>query len=399
MLPGATSERSQRESVKGRPAAAPRDPAAHRALAARRRRHRRPGRADRDHRLRRAPGGRRHALRVDHGRLDRAVAGAPAHRPGAGRASASSAAVSVGIMDGQAAARPRLLPRTRTPRSTSTWWPPTPARTSRSRARRRASPSAAPSWTELLTLADSGIAPAVRGPATGLGRGRGGPAPVTVRRSWSRPRSRAQAPGAADAARICRAGAGRRSTSRASRARRSRTPPRSGATPSSRRASTRAVRDAHARRRLGPRGRRPRRCARACSPGATPARTRPTRRTTPSCWVTCGAWLPSGARRATVCVLAFLDPTDVNGRRKGRRRYVVTRSGRFDGRIALDLAWRERLRLRPALRTCDGTDRWPNGGTAGSRGEEPRLAPRDRRPRDGALLAGARRRWCAPTPQ
>ena len=51
----------------GRPDA--RDPAAHRPLAARRRGHRGARRADRDHRLRRAPGGRRHALRLDHGRL------------------------------------------------------------------------------------------------------------------------------------------------------------------------------------------------------------------------------------------------------------------------------------------------------------------------------------------
>jgi XTP/dITP diphosphohydrolase len=44
-------------------------------------------------------------------------------------------------------------------------------------------------------------------------------------------------------------------------------------------------------------------------------------------------------RRAAhyVCVLAYLDPTDTNGGRKGRRRFVVTRSGRFDGRIALGL--------------------------------------------------------------
>jgi XTP/dITP diphosphohydrolase len=38
-----------------------------------------------------------------------------------------------------------------------------------------------------------------------------------------------------------------------------------------------------------------------------------------------------------VCVLAYIDPTDPNGGRKGRRRFVVTRSGRFDGRIALGL--------------------------------------------------------------
>jgi XTP/dITP diphosphohydrolase len=37
------------------------------------------------------------------------------------------------------------------------------------------------------------------------------------------------------------------------------------------------------------------------------------------------------------CVLAYLDPTEANGGRKGRRRFVVTRSGRFDGRIALGL--------------------------------------------------------------
>jgi XTP/dITP diphosphohydrolase len=34
------------------------------------------------------------------------------------------------------------------------------------------------------------------------------------------------------------------------------------------------------------------------------------------------------------CVLAYLDPSRDGGRRSGRRRYVVTRSGSFDGRIA-----------------------------------------------------------------
>ena len=62
-----------------------RDPAAHRPLPARRRRHREARRADRDHRLRRAPGRRRHAHRVDHRRLRRARARAPLARPGAGR--------------------------------------------------------------------------------------------------------------------------------------------------------------------------------------------------------------------------------------------------------------------------------------------------------------------------
>ncbi len=34
------------------------------------------------------------------------------------------------------------------------------------------------------------------------------------------------------------------------------------------------------------------------------------------------------------CVLAYLDPDHADGRRSGRRRYVVTRSGSFEGRIA-----------------------------------------------------------------
>ena len=38
-----------------------------------------------------------------------------------------------------------------------------------------------------------------------------------------------------------------------------------------------------------------------------------------------------------MCVLAYLDPTDADGGRKGSRRFVVTRSGTFDGRIALGL--------------------------------------------------------------
>ncbi len=53
--------------------------------------------------------------------------------------------------------------------------------------------------------------------------------------------------------------------------------------------------------------------------------------------MTSRASLPIARTAHYVCVLAYLDPTDVNGGRKGRRRYVVTRSGRFDGRIALGL--------------------------------------------------------------
>ena len=62
-----------------------RDPAARRPLAAGRREHGRARRAHRDDRLRRAPGRRRHALRVDHRRVRRARAGAPQERARARR--------------------------------------------------------------------------------------------------------------------------------------------------------------------------------------------------------------------------------------------------------------------------------------------------------------------------
>ena len=58
------------------------------------------GRAHRDHRLRRPPGRRRHALRVDHRRLRRARAGAAPDRAWSAPSSARSRAVSVGIVDG-----------------------------------------------------------------------------------------------------------------------------------------------------------------------------------------------------------------------------------------------------------------------------------------------------------
>ena len=77
MLPRATAERTRSRIGEGpdrRPD--PRDPAPHRPLAARGRRPDAPRRADDHRRLRRAPGRRRHADRVDHRWLRRAGDGA-----------------------------------------------------------------------------------------------------------------------------------------------------------------------------------------------------------------------------------------------------------------------------------------------------------------------------------
>ena len=103
----------------------PRDPAAHRPVAAGRRGHRGHGRAHRDHRLRRAPGRRRHALRVDHRRLRRARPGAPQGRPGAGRRQ-QDRRHQRRHRGRHAAAGPRLHRGLAAPRSTSTWSARTP---------------------------------------------------------------------------------------------------------------------------------------------------------------------------------------------------------------------------------------------------------------------------------
>ena len=89
MLPRSTNTRT---AARGRPRQAvrphPGDPAPDRPLAARRDPARRPGRAPGDPGLRRAPGRRRHAHRLDHRRLRR-----PAPRPGqAGRSRRSAQA-------------------------------------------------------------------------------------------------------------------------------------------------------------------------------------------------------------------------------------------------------------------------------------------------------------------
>ena len=135
----------------------PRDPAADRALAARRRRPDQARRADDHRRLRRPPGRRRDAHRLDHRRLrgaggrahhlrHGAAPGRPRSRPcRSGSSTASRCSTST-------------TPRIRTPTSTSTSSAPTPARTSSSRARPRASRSTGPAANALLDLADAGLA-------------------------------------------------------------------------------------------------------------------------------------------------------------------------------------------------------------------------------------------------
>ena len=102
-----------------------RDPAPDRPLAARRRRLRRARRAHDLRRLRRPDGRRRHPLRVDHRRLRRArarAAGGWWTRASSrrSRSRARSRRSPAAIVDGDAAARPRLRARTRPPRSTRT---------------------------------------------------------------------------------------------------------------------------------------------------------------------------------------------------------------------------------------------------------------------------------------
>ena len=106
MLPASTGDRKQRDVDARAPRRAHgRDPAADRPLAARRRRLRR---ARREHdlpRLRRPPGRRRHAVRVDHRRVRGAGAGVRAARDGgdarqAARSPARSRAVSAGVVGG-----------------------------------------------------------------------------------------------------------------------------------------------------------------------------------------------------------------------------------------------------------------------------------------------------------
>ena len=135
-----------------------RDPAPHRALVAWRRRPGPARRADDHRRLRRPPGRRRDADRVDHRRLRRARRGAHHVRHGAPPASGKVAAVSVGHRRTGCRCSTSTTPRIRAPTSTSTSSAPTPGRTSSCRAPPRASRSTGPPPTGLLDLADSGLA-------------------------------------------------------------------------------------------------------------------------------------------------------------------------------------------------------------------------------------------------
>ena len=118
MLPRATAERTRPRVGQGpdrRPD--PRDPAPHRPLAARRRRPRQARRADRDRRLRRAPGRRRDADGVDHRRLRRAGRGAHHVRHGAPADAAGRGDLGRHRRTGWRTST-STTPRTRAPRST-----------------------------------------------------------------------------------------------------------------------------------------------------------------------------------------------------------------------------------------------------------------------------------------
>ena len=158
MLPRATAERSDRESVKGRLGG--RTHEIQRLIGrslrgvvdlgeARR--------ADDHRRLRRAPGRRRHALRLDHRRLRRARRGAHGRGPRADARRQGRGGLGRRRRRDRHA-RPRLLRglarRGRHERRRR----PTPARTSRSRAPPRACRSIGPASTRLLDLADAGLA-------------------------------------------------------------------------------------------------------------------------------------------------------------------------------------------------------------------------------------------------
>ena len=158
MLPRATAERSDRESVKGRIGGRTHEiQRLDRPLPAGRRRPGEARRADDDRGLRRAPGRRRHALRLDHRRLRRPRRRADGRRAGAARSSARSrrSPWASSMASRCSTSTTRRIP---TPRSTSTSSAPMPARTSSCRARPRARRSTVPGVDALLDLADTGLA-------------------------------------------------------------------------------------------------------------------------------------------------------------------------------------------------------------------------------------------------
>ena len=242
----------------------------------------------------------------------------------------------------------------------------------------------------LLALADAGIAQLFE---VQRGGARAPRPPARARPSaGDRParcllvatRSRAQARGAARRCSTCRAGAGlaRRAgrRGRGGRGRRAR----SAATRSSRRASTAALSGLptladDSGLEVDALGGGPG----VLHPALRRARTRPTRRTTPSCcasWATCR----TERRRARYrCVLAFLDPRSPAAWAAGRG--SMTRSGTFEGRIALAPRGTGGFGYDPLFEPLTRAGRRPHGRRLHGRGEEPRLAPRPRRARHGPL--------------
>ena len=382
MLPRATAERTQRESVEGpdrRPD--PRDPAPHRAVAARRRRPDQARRADRHRRLRRPPGRRRDADRLDHRRLRRPRRGAHHARHGAAARRQGRGRVSVGIVDGV----PLLdLDYSEDSRAEVDF---------------------------NVVGTDAGTYVEVQGTAEGKPFDRAGvdsparPRRARARRSCSRRRRRRSPPSSGDrrvsAPRVVVATRSRAQAARAARAAPAR--PRAelvsldevgvaGRAGRGRRdvrgerpdqgALLRAA-DGPARRwPTTPGSRSMRSAARpASAPGATPARTRPTPTTTPSCSPRSTGLPPERRGARYVCVLALALP-DRAGPRGGVPIAAETR-GTCRGRIAIAPRGSGGFGYDPIFEPVASR---PAAGRSASDGrrEERDLAPGPGRAADGA---------------
>ena len=383
MLPRATAERTDRESVKGRIGGRTHEI---QRLIGRSLRDAvdltPPRRADDHGRLRRPPGRRRDADGVDHRRLRRARGGADHVRDGA----ASRRRRSRRYRSGSSTA-PRCststTPRTRGPTSTSTSSAPTPARTSSSRAPPRAGRSTGRRPTACWT------------------------SPTPGWRSSSRPRPRSSPPSGGDAAATAvvatrsahklrelrellqldhtdlvslddlgdrgRPGRGRRDVRDERRDQ--------GALRASGRAACRRSPTIPASRSTRSAA------ARASGPVATPARTPPTTPTTRSFSKRCDGLPPERRGARYVCVLALALPDRVGPR--GGPGSSPPR-GTCRGRIAAEPRGSRRVRLRPHLRARLGTAGRPDAGPLDRRGEERDLASGPRCPRDGAAPCGTR---------
>ena len=146
-------------------------------------------------------------------------------------------------------------------------------------------------------------------------------------------------------------------------------------------------RPADPRRRLRASRSTPWMAAPASGRGATPARTPPTRRTTPSCSTRSTGSRPSGAGARYVCVLALALPGDA-GPRGGVP--LITARGTCRGRIATEPRGDGRVRLRPDLRARLRAARRPDARALDAGREARHLASSPRRPADGAAPRGAR---------